>query len=707
MMRYAPIASLPMAGFSTSALLAALLGTVLLPLVFIPYIAWSFRHGRTGVGHASIAAAAVLHAIALWTYTIAPFPSSRDLSCDVGTQFVPFASVGVIDWSRGPVGVLSDRMLHQVLFNILLFVPLGAMVRYLLGLRARTVVLIGFAISLLIELTQLTGIWGIYPCPYRIFDVDDLIANTLGTAIGVGVAPGLRRVPGQHERPVRRPAPVTPVRRLAGMTVDLLTVAVPTVAATLGVRAVLYSMDHDYETYTTEIVFGALVITGTLVSLVVPQRTGRTFGQRLVFLRPVRPNGSPPGTLQWLVRAATGMGPFVVLLGIGTAGRSAVGLIAWAWVAACALVVALIDPRGISGFASGLVMIDSRSNSPWDPDAPSRVDPRRMSSALLAMGGVAFIGTTVIVAIATASPTVGSGVITVAVIGLVVLNISLFLHLLINGVVILRREGVGVGNLLALATAFAPIAVTGFFGAALATEHAVLITIAVAVLTVSATLAVLFIAFLVFGQLYAHRRPPRRATAVVVLGSRIFDDRVPPLLAARIDRGIEVLEGLEEPVAAARPVDHPADTASTAGRIRRPLLVLSGGKGDDETISEAEAMARYAITAGVAPEIVREERSSRNTEENLRFSTTLLKAENVSGPVVVTTNDYHAFRTAIIAHDLGIDAQVIGAHTARYFFPSAVIREFIAMLAHSPARYGTLLVAVGTVAGWLGWIITS
>lgn len=696
-----------MGGFSTSALLAVLLGMLLLPLVFIPYIAWSFRHGRTGVGHAFIAAAAVIHAVALWTYTIAPFPSPGELRCDIHPQFVPFSAMGDIDWSRGPMGVLADGMLRQVLANIALFIPLGALARYLLGLRARTVILIGFATSLLIELTQLTGVWGIYPCPYRLFDVDDLIANTLGTAIGVAVAPVLQRVPGQHVNPARRPAPVTPVRRIAGMTVDLLTVVVPMVAVALGVRVVLHSMDRDYEAYTTATVLGTLVVAGVLVSVVIPLRTGRTFGHRLIFLRPARPDGSPPTTLQLLLRAATGMGPFLVLLGIGTITRPGVGLVAWAWVAACALVVALVDPRGISGYASGLVMIDSRSSGPQDPDAPIGADPRRMSSALLAMAGVAFIGITVIVAITAASPSVGSGVIVVVAIGLVVLNVALFLHLVVNGVVILRREGVSVGNLLALTMAFAPMALTGLYGFAVLAERRLLGAITVAVLAISATLGVLFVSFLVFGQLYARRRPPSRAGAVVVLGSRVFGDRVPPLLAARIDRGIEVLAGLEGSVTPAGAGDDPAGTASSEQGTRRPLLVLSGGKGDDETIPEAEAMARYAIAAGVDHEVVREERSSRNTEENLRFSTALLHDENVPGPIVVTTNDYHAFRAAIIAHDLGIDAQVIGARTARYFFPSAVIREFIAMLAHSPVRYGTLLVTVGVVAGWFGWVISS
>lgn len=47
----------------------------------------------------------------------------------------------------------------------------------------------GFALSLFFEITQLTGIYGIYNCAYRIFDVDDLILNSTGSLFGFLVAP--------------------------------------------------------------------------------------------------------------------------------------------------------------------------------------------------------------------------------------------------------------------------------------------------------------------------------------------------------------------------------------------------------------------------------------------------------------------------------------------------------------------------------------
>ena len=79
--------------------------------------------------------------------------------------------------------------------NLLFFVPLGVFGRLLLRLRFWTVVLLGLLISLAIETAQLTGLFGIYPCSYRLFDVDDVLINLLGAVIGFGFA----KLLPQHE----------------------------------------------------------------------------------------------------------------------------------------------------------------------------------------------------------------------------------------------------------------------------------------------------------------------------------------------------------------------------------------------------------------------------------------------------------------------------------------------------------------------------
>lgn len=86
------------------------------------------------------------------------------------------------------------RDIAILVFNVFLTVPLGFFLRYLFGFDLKKTILAGFLTSLLYEITQITGIFFIYPRPYRIFDVDDLTINTLGTFIGYYCVPMVSRI---------------------------------------------------------------------------------------------------------------------------------------------------------------------------------------------------------------------------------------------------------------------------------------------------------------------------------------------------------------------------------------------------------------------------------------------------------------------------------------------------------------------------------
>jgi glycopeptide antibiotics resistance protein len=131
-----------------------------------------------------------------------PFPDPATLDCPVrytDPQLIPFdflqrlakrwsRAASTMSWLRGP-------WLLAPLMNLLLCAAIGALlVRH--RLHSRTAVLLGFGLSLTVELTQLTGIWGLYPCPYRHFDIDDLILNTAGVALGVALVRGWRNRTG-------------------------------------------------------------------------------------------------------------------------------------------------------------------------------------------------------------------------------------------------------------------------------------------------------------------------------------------------------------------------------------------------------------------------------------------------------------------------------------------------------------------------------
>ena len=67
--------------------------------------------------------------------------------------------------------------------------------------------------------------------------------------------------------------------------------------------------------------------------------------------------------------------------------------------------------------------------------------------------------------------------------------------------------------------------------------------------------------------------------------------------------------------------------------------------------------------------------------ENLRNSKAIMDARSGAGAyrAAVVTSDYHVFRTAEYAHKIGLAADGVGSRTARYFWPTAFIREYVAV----------------------------
>lgn len=83
---------------------------------------------------------------------------------------------------------LQSFSLWQLLLNVVLTIPFGVYLRYYFKKDLKGTVLWSFLLSLFFELTQLTALYGIYPGPYRLADVEDLICNTLGGVIGYAIA---------------------------------------------------------------------------------------------------------------------------------------------------------------------------------------------------------------------------------------------------------------------------------------------------------------------------------------------------------------------------------------------------------------------------------------------------------------------------------------------------------------------------------------
>lgn len=247
--------------------------------------------------------------------------------------------------------------------------------------------------------------------------------------------------------------------------------------------------------------------------------------------------------------------------------------------------------------------------------------------------------------------------------------VALVTFLILNGMTMLRKEGRTAANLLSLACGLGIIALMLLLVAALVARRHELLALAAAAVLVVCYLAFLFFCYLSYGFLY-RRMPIRRVPDfVVILGAGLMGGRrVSPLLASRLERGRAVYESLSA-------------LAQNSGDTQRiPMLIVSGGKGSDERLSEAEAMENYLVEAGFPADRILKEDQSSTTEENLLYSAALMRENRPEGyRCVVVTNDFHSYRAALIARDLDVPAQVVGSPTAAYFLPSATIREFIAV----------------------------
>lgn len=333
------------------AVVAVFGGVVLALLLLVPFVFRSYRRrGELGFGPALLAFGFLVYGLALVAYTLLPIPPVDDAWCAAHAAHPQLRPLAFIDDIRKYPGVVHNPAVQQVLFNVALFVPLGAYAR-----RWGVAVAAGFGVSLLIELTQLTGNWFLFPCAYRLFDVDDLLANTVGAAFGVLLAPLLRRMRGRTDLPADAPRPVTTGRRLLGMLVDL--VAVFLLGGVLATVVTLLTPTSAV----VDATFAAW-LPATLL-LLLPGLGGATFGQRAVRLRRTGRDGGRPGPRVVLALLFGGFG-YWVLSGLDHLVPLAGTLSLLLLLASGVFAWRPRSHRGLSGLLSGLYVTDSRDLPP-------------------------------------------------------------------------------------------------------------------------------------------------------------------------------------------------------------------------------------------------------------------------------------------------------------------------------------------------------
>ncbi|OAX45882.1 VanZ family protein [Paenibacillus sp. AD87] len=173
--------------------------------LLVPWLIYGYRKdGFFSWSRFGVSFSFIFYLLAAYCLVILPFPTTRNTCAQqaadtVYYNLVPFTFVKdimketPIVWSQPAsyMGMIQGRAFLQVLFNVMLLMPLGVYIRYFWQKRSywKQALLSGFSLSLFFEITQITGFYGFYDCPYRLFDVDDLLLNTSGTILGFFAAP--------------------------------------------------------------------------------------------------------------------------------------------------------------------------------------------------------------------------------------------------------------------------------------------------------------------------------------------------------------------------------------------------------------------------------------------------------------------------------------------------------------------------------------
>lgn len=371
----------------TSQVLGSILvGLIVSAVLFLPLVVWQYRrYGRFDGLRMLWTAAGFIYASAIVAFTVFPLPDFTPGYCTAHSTTplldplrFPKDLIAHAD-QNGAASLLSDWLVWEFALNMVLFIPFGLIVRRVFEWPRGLVLAAAFGTSLLIELTQLTGNWGLAPCPYRFADVTDLFTNTTGAIIGIGlekITPRLLSTKTHLLSQRDRARPVTRRRRLLGMLLDAWYLAL---AALIGgtIASTLYAIGNDgtgQELTPTQLleletwIFHGAALAALLTAVVPAMITdGGSLGQRSVYLAPVPRNAARP---RLIARSLITQGSSAMLLSGGFPWVLLIPI--WGSVA---LLSICISARGLSYTVTGCDIRDART-----PAAPSHTPPARPSA---------------------------------------------------------------------------------------------------------------------------------------------------------------------------------------------------------------------------------------------------------------------------------------------------------------------------------------
>lgn len=184
-----------MTSFSYAIKTAILLFPIVALLFTIPYIIYQYhKYGAVSSYRSIIVYSFLLYLMVAYFLVILPLPDIETVSMMKTPSYnlIPFHFISEI-FSLSTFSVsdfatyfptLKNPVVYEAIFNVFLTVPFGVYLHYYFEFDFKKTLFYSFCLTLFFELTQLSGLYFIYPRGYRVFDVDDLILNTLGGVIG-------------------------------------------------------------------------------------------------------------------------------------------------------------------------------------------------------------------------------------------------------------------------------------------------------------------------------------------------------------------------------------------------------------------------------------------------------------------------------------------------------------------------------------------
>lgn len=223
---------------------ALIMFPLLSALLVVPYMLFTYhRYGRISPLRTLILFSFFFYLLCAYFLVILPLPDPDSVKNNTGPfmQLQPFYFVRYfiertplrLDDPHTYLAALKHTTFFQPVLNFLLTVPFGMYMAYYFRLKFRHTLVLSFLLSLFFEITQLSGLYGIYSKPYRLFDVDDLMLNTLGGAFGYLLGSKLLKfLPTRGEidaSSIRQSVHVSYTRRLCALVLDIVLLNVITI----------------------------------------------------------------------------------------------------------------------------------------------------------------------------------------------------------------------------------------------------------------------------------------------------------------------------------------------------------------------------------------------------------------------------------------------------------------------------------------------